>query len=85
MQFIMAKKLKCKFIYKRTVPVKPRQKEPAHDKIKHLSIRERVKHRYIHGSISLTKHSKNKDVKGKSHCSFIRSARVIISLAVIPC
>ena len=39
----------------------------------------------IHGSISLTKHSKNKDVKSKSHCSFIRSARVIISLAVIPC
>ena len=39
----------------------------------------------LHGSISLTKHSKNKDVKGKSHCSFIRSARRIISLAVIPC
>ena len=72
-------------VYFSHLPVKPRQKEPAHDKIKHLSIRDLDKHRYIHGSISLTKHSKNKDVKGKSHCSCIRSARVIISLAVIPC
>ena len=74
-------------VYFSHLPVKPRQKEPAHDKIKHLSIRDCQSETEIsiHGSISLTKHSKNKDVKGKSHCSFIRSARVIISPAVIPC
>ena len=31
-------------------------------------------YRYTHNSLSLTKHSKNKEVKGKSHCSFIRSS-----------
>ena len=30
--------------------------------------------------LSLTKHSKNKDVKGKNHCSLIRTAIRIISL-----
>ena len=46
-------------IYFSHLPVKPRQNEPAHDKtnkIKQLSIRDWDKHRYKHGSISLTKH-----------------------------
>ena len=40
-----------------TPTCKTKTKEPAHDKIKHLSIRDRDQHRYIHGSISLTNHS----------------------------